>query len=181
MDFQSLGGALKRKVERVAAGNRSVLPVTSDGGEAGEALPSIHPGRKMANEVKIPANLPTVPSLADLKMSIAQALVQASAYKDNADVAWFRECNDPTFTLEESSDSGNERFRGLDNKWGTALSTISKQHPSFKRELDKHAHLPFKQNKIMAGRQMCCLLFHRLNLNDDLGAYYGIQDLVVVT
>ena len=50
----------------------------------------------------------------------------------------------------------------------------------FKRVLDKHAQVLFDQNKIMAGRLMCCLLFHQLKFNGDLGTHYGVQVLVVV-
>ena len=167
-------------MEWAAADDRSVLAVTSDGAEVGEGLLSTHPARKEANAVKIPAKVPTAPSLADWSISLAQALVQASAYSDSAEVTWFRECNEPTYTFEGCSDSGAERFRGLDHKLGTALSTVSAQHPAFKRGLDKHARLLFKQNKIVTGRQMCYLLFHQLKLDDDLGTYYGVQDLVAV-
>ena len=116
-------------MERAATDNRSALSVASDGAQVGEGLPSIHPIRKEANEIEIPAKLPTVLDLADWKISIAEAPVQASAYSDSAEVAWLRECNDPTYTLEDFGDSGPERLRGLDSKLGTALSTISDQHP----------------------------------------------------
>ena len=142
-------------MERAAADNRWVLSVTSDGAEVGGCLPSIHPSRKEANEANIPAKLPTVPNLADWKPSVAQALVQAAAYSDRAEVAWFRERIGPTYTFEDSCGSGSERLRGLDNKLGTALLTPSDQHPGFKRELDKHAQLQLFQNKIITRRQTC--------------------------
>ena len=93
-------------------------------------------------------------------MSIPHALVQASAYSDSAEVAWFRECNGPTKNLEDFSDSGPERLWGLDSKLGTALSNSSGQHHAFKRERDEHARLLIKHNKSMTWRHMRYSLFH---------------------
>ena len=97
-------------MDRAGADNRSVLSITTDGADVGEGLPSIHPDRNESNEVKIPAKLPTVPNLADWSIPIAQALAQAFAYSDSADMAWLGECHGPTLDIEYVGDSGSERL-----------------------------------------------------------------------
>ena len=64
------------------------MSITADGPSVGDGLPCVHHGRNEAIEVNIPANLPTTPDLAGWTVSIAHALVQASAYRDSVEVAW---------------------------------------------------------------------------------------------
>ena len=176
----ALGEEFRRKVERAALDRRSAISLTSEHQSAYDDQISSNRTRKDAAEVKIPPKLPTVPGLSDWKIKVATALVQASAYGDQAEVAWFRECNDADHDLEYFGDSGGDRYRGLDHKLATAVSAIAEQNAGFKRELDKFTRSLYKQDKLPTGRQMCYLLFHQLKLNDDLGTYYGIQDLVGV-
>ena len=176
----ALGEEFRRKVERAALDRRSAISLTTEQQSVNDDLISSNRTRKEAAEVRIPPKLPTVPGLSDWKIKVATALVQASAYGDQAEVAWFRECNDPDHDFEYFGDSWGDRYRGLDHKLATAVSAIADQHASFKRELDKYTRVLYKQDKLPTGRHMCYLLFHQLKLNDDLGTYYGIQDLVGV-
>ena len=58
----------------------------------------------------MPKELPTVSSLHHWLALTAAALVEASAYDDRAEVAWFSKGNDPTMTFESLADSGEDRF-----------------------------------------------------------------------
>ena len=158
---------------------RSAISLTNDPQSVSDDPIFANRTRKEAAEVRIPPKLPTVPGLSDWKIRVATALVQASAFGDQAEVAWFRECSDP-HDIEYFGDSGGDRYRGLDHKLATAISAIADQNSTFKRELDKYTRTLYKQDKLPTGRQMCYILFHQLKLNDDLGTYYGIQDLVGV-
>jgi hypothetical protein len=50
----------------------------------------------------------------------ASALVEASAYDDRAEVAWFSKVNGPNVTFEVLADSERERFKNL----GMVLSNM---------------------------------------------------------
>jgi hypothetical protein len=90
LDPSRFGEDFWEKVERAKAADRSYLSATSECPPdlLGERI------RKEAGEVNIPHKLPTVPTLAQWKVTVASALVQASAFGDRAEVAWFRECGD---------------------------------------------------------------------------------------
>ena len=47
------------------------------------------------------------------KLKAVTALVQATAYGDQAEVAWLRERNAPNHEFDYFGDSGDERHRGL--------------------------------------------------------------------
>ena len=86
-------------------------------------------------EIRIPPKLPSVPGLSDWKIKVATALVQDSAYGDQAEVAWLRECNDPDHDFDYFGDSGAERYRGLDHKLATAISVLADQKFQFQARL----------------------------------------------
>ena len=112
---------------------RSHLSVAS---EAGDDRPRVI--RKEAAEIKLPSKLPTVPNLAEWKVTFAHALVQASAFGDRAEISWFKECSDASKDFEYFGHSGPERFSGLDNKLVVAITAMAAQNSTFKRELDRH-------------------------------------------
>ena len=95
-----------------------------------------------------------MPSLAQWKVTVASALVQASAFGDRAEVAWFRECGDVGKDFEYFADSGHERFRGLDDKLAVALTAFADQNPGFKRELSRKTCELFKRDLLPTGRQL---------------------------
>ena len=69
-------------------------------------------------------------------MSIAQALVQAFAYGDSADVAWYRECNDPTFSMKISLTRDPSGSEDLIASWALHSRPFLTSTRGFKRELD---------------------------------------------
>jgi hypothetical protein len=145
------------------ADGRSHMTAPSDfGGDQAHTI------RKEASEVKIMGKLPTVPGLPDWKIAIANALVQASAYGDRAEIAWFKECSDPEKTFEYFGNSGADRFTGLDNKLASAITPLASQNPSFKRELDRVTRQLFSKSMLPTGRQVCHLLFHSLKTDSAL-------------
>ena len=133
--------------------------------------------RKEAPYVKIPNQLPTVNSLAEWKVAVARSLLAASAYGDRAEVAWFRECSDPTKGFEHFSDSGAERFRGLDNKLAVAITNLAEQNQLFKRELERRTRSLFDKDSLPTGRQVCFLLYDQLKTNESMGTWFGLHDL----
>ena len=88
---------------------------------AAERRRSASSSRKEKESLKILEELPTVLDLHHWLARAAQALVEATAYDDRADVAWFSKINDPKETFESFEDSGPERFQSLDRMLSVAL------------------------------------------------------------
>ena len=61
----------------------------------------------------MPKELPTVHDVHQWLALTASALVEASAYDDRADVAWFSTMNDPNIAFEALADSEEDRFNNL--------------------------------------------------------------------
>ena len=62
----------------------------------------------------MPNELPTVSDLHHWLALTAVARVEASAYDDRAEVAWFSKVNDPSKSFEALADSEKDRFKNLD-------------------------------------------------------------------
>ena len=131
-------------------------------------------------KLEIPKQLPNVTNLGEWKISVSLALVQASGYGDRREVAWFQECNDGTRSFESFADSGGPRFAALDDKLGAAIQSVQDTNPSFTRGLLRLARQAYGKGKILTGRQMCYILFRQLKVNEDLGTYFSVQDLISV-
>ena len=133
------------KIKRVAEPELSHASSTS---EFAAAEPAGERTRKEATDMKIPNKLPTVNNLVAWNVTVAGALIAASAYGDRAEVAWLRECSDSTKGFEHfakplltwltitSSLRGNWKGeRGLclirthcrrDGKFASSITTSSK-------------------------------------------------------
>ena len=167
---------LRAKMDRALATGASCISRTSDAGDSTVTIV----GKKIwkeASEVKIPPKLPTVSNVNEWSRSVVSALVQASAYGDTADAAWFRESSDLDKDFDDLGDSGDERCCGLDSKRGYAISASASQHSGFYRVLGQKTRTMFKQHKLPTGRQMCAILCNQLKINKGLNTYYGIHDI----
>ena len=68
---------------------------------------------------------PTLPNVARMRMWLANvgaALVEASAYDDQAEIAWFRAVNEGVSTFESLENSGDARFTNLGMMRAVALN-----------------------------------------------------------
>ena len=73
--------------------------------------------------LKLPENLPDVATLPVWLARVTTALVEASIYSDEAEVAWLARANDPSVTFDMLSDSGGARFTGLDSMLAAGLQS----------------------------------------------------------
>ena len=62
----------------------------------------------------MPKELPTVSDVHHWLALTAAALVEASAYDDRAEVAWFSKVDDPRIPFEALADSERDRFKNLE-------------------------------------------------------------------
>ena len=76
--------------------------------------------RKEADKVRTP-DFPTIGELKGWRVHVAEALVEASGYGDQAEVSWFNAAFHKDATFEMMADSGGTRFMALDQKLGAAL------------------------------------------------------------
>ena len=75
-----------------------------------------------------PKELPTVSDVHHWLASTAAALVEASAYNDRAEVAWFSKVNDPSTAFAALPDPERDRLKNLDMMLVNILqSKIGKQ------------------------------------------------------
>ena len=91
--------------------------------------------------------------------NVSAALVEASAYDDQAEIIWFRAVNDGVSTFKSLESSGEARFVNLDMMLATALNAKLDQgevaHVVKKKTLDA-----FAKGKLLTGRQIgtCCAI-----------------------
>ena len=67
---------------------------------------------------------PTIPNVVHLRLwlaNVSAALVEASAYDDQAEIAWLRAVSDGSATFDDLEDSGDQQFNNLDMMLATAL------------------------------------------------------------
>ena len=83
---------------------------------------------------------PTIPNVVHLGMwlaNVSAALVEASTYDDQAEIAWFRAVSDGSATSDDLEDSGDQRFNNLDMMLATALNAKLDQSGDFTRVVKK--------------------------------------------
>ena len=108
---------IEEKIARAKAAGRQCVSVDSESCEIVNEVLSASRYCKEAAQIQLPARLPTSGSVNEWRINVAQALLQASAYSDRAEVAWFRECSEAGRTLESFQDSGVRDFAGLTASW----------------------------------------------------------------
>jgi hypothetical protein len=80
------------------------------------------PTRKEKKELKMPPKIPNVVHLRMWLANVSAALVEASAYDDQAEIAWFRAVSDGSATFDDLEDSGDQRYINLAMMLATALN-----------------------------------------------------------
>ena len=98
------------------------------------------PTRKEKKELKMPLKIPNVVQLRMWLANVSVALVEASAYDDQAEIAWLRAVSDGSATLDDLEDSGDQRFNNLDMMLATALNTKLDQSGDLARVVKKKPH-----------------------------------------
>ena len=97
----------------------------------------------------MPTRLPTSGNVIEWRINVSQVLLQASAYSDRAEVAWFRECSEAGRTLESFQDSGCERLCGIDSKLAQAMSGSLDQHASYTALNNRHSRSLFSEQPVI--------------------------------
>ena len=108
---------IEETIARAKAAGRQCVSVDSESCEIVNEVLSASRYCKEAAQIQLPARLPTSGSVNEWRMHVAQALLQASAYSDRAEVAWFRECSETGRTLVSLQDSGVIYVAGLTAHW----------------------------------------------------------------
>ena len=98
---------------------------------------SAKPTRKEQKELTLPTKLPNVVHLRMWLANVSAAFVEASAYDDQAEVAWFRTVCDGKTTVEELEDCGEPRYSNLDMMLAAALNTKLDHAADFSRVVKK--------------------------------------------
>ena len=60
------------------------------------------------------------------------------------------------------------------------MQAIQDTNASFKREVLRLSRHAYGKGKLLTGRQMCYVLYRQLKVNEDLGTYFSVQDLISV-
>ena len=81
----------------------------------------------------MPPKLPNVVHLRMWLASVSAALVEASAYDDQAEIKWFRAVSDGVATFDDLEDSGEPRFNNLDMMLPIALNAKLDQAGDFRQ------------------------------------------------
>ena len=50
----------------------------------------------------------------------------------------------------------------------------------FRRELEPISRREYKKGRLLTGRHMCYILYRQRKVNEDLGTYFSVQDLIAV-
>jgi hypothetical protein len=138
------------------------------------------PTRKEKKELKMPPKIPNVVHLRMWLANVSVALVEASAYDDQAEIAWFRAVSDGSATFDDLEDSGDQRFNNLDMMLATALNAKLDQSGDLARVVKKKTLDAYSKGKLLTGRQISHLLCQHLKINDDMSLVYSINDLAAL-
>ena len=128
----------------------------------------------------MPKELPSVSSLHQSLAFAAVALVEASAYDDRAEVAWFSKVNDPSMTFESLADSGEDRFKNLDMMLANLLQSKIGASGELGRLVAAKSQSVYRTGGLITGRQIAHILRMRLKPNDKMALVYPITDLCTV-
>jgi hypothetical protein len=136
---------------------------------------------KEQEALKMPTDLPTVNDLHHWLALIASALVEASAYDDRAEVAWFSKVNDPSVTFEALADSEKDRLKHLDMMLSNMLQSNIGRAGELGRLVAAKTQRRYRAGNLAAGRQIAHILCMRLRTNDKMAMVYSVADLCNVT
>ena len=109
--------------------------------------------------------------------NVSAALVEASAYDDQAEITWFRSVSDGVATFDDLEDSGEPKFNNLDMMLATALNAKLGHAADFARIVKNKTLDAYAKGKLFIGRQISHLLCQHLEINYDMSLVYSINDL----
>ena len=72
------------------------------------------------------------------------------------------------------------RLNTLDDKLAHAISETSQTNSAFSQELKRIQRTEYKYGQLLTGRHVFFVLYRELKLNEDLGAYFSVQDIMTV-
>jgi hypothetical protein len=128
--------------------------------------------RKEADKVEL-GNLPDAANLWKWEMYTAKALARASAYADEAEVKWFKEIRKDSVTFASLSESGDSRYKSLDQKLAHAMHEItskagSRGHVLYQRFVHEERTRFTAGEPMLTGRQCVKLMCDFLQTNSSL-------------
>ena len=125
----------------------------------------------------MPKALPSVSNLHHWLALAAAALVEASAYADRADVAWFSKVNDPSMTFDSLADSEKDRVKNLDMTLANLLQSKIGASGELGRLVAAKPQSVYRTGGLITGRQIAHILCMRLRTNDQMALVYPIAEL----
>jgi hypothetical protein len=109
-------------------------------------------------------------------VNVSVALVEASAYDDQAEITSLRAANDGISTFEFCKCSGDAWLANLDMVLAIAVNAKLYQG-DFAQVVKKKTLDAFAAGKLLIGRQLVHLLCHHLKINADMSLVYSVAEL----
>ena len=136
--------------------------------------------RREADTIKNIPSLPTITQLTNWFHGLIAAVLQASAFTDQAEIKWLMECKKKTY--EELDDSKEDRFSSLSAKLAAALTKLIRDAGSKGQTL---ADTLFVNNensmqnhgRLVSGRQIVWMIWDHNRTAREMDVVYDITHL----
>ena len=130
-----------------------------------------------AGKIVIP-KFAKVTNLKQWRMGVCRGLANASGRSDAAEIPWLLEATGGAKKYDDLEDSGDPRFRTLDQRLAFALvATIKAECQILATKLQTLDEKALLQGKLLKGRQLVWLIFDNFRLNTDMSMVYDIEDI----